>query len=182
MDSRVNYLSELIYKEINNVDLVAKGQRAIKVSGFIIFIFWCVGISFFIFTSSYMNKNQLEYVILMCFGGVFIIAGLIIPLLWIISINLKIKKYYLNVFNQQKNKLFKLSLHVFHDIKIFEKQDNTLEIEKDNRKYHLQTNKLLLSTKFKLSKGKSYYLTISKFISDQIAEYIITEIENLWKK
>lgn len=181
MDYKIDTLSKLIYQEIINKDLIAKGQRSIKVSGFIAFIMWFVAIVFFIFTTTYIH-DHITKIILLCCGGLFILLGLLIPLIWITKINFSIKKYYLNIFQEKKIVLFKLSINIFNDIKMFENDDGSISIEKGNNNYLLSNiNNLSLSTKFNLSKGKSYYLIISQSISEQIAEFIINKLENVWK-
>jgi hypothetical protein len=116
----------------------------------------------------------------MLLGGAVILISLVIPIIWITITNLKFKKYYLNVFKEKKVELFKLSNSVFLDIKVFQNIDGSISVEKNDKIYKLSlSDEVPLKIKFKVPKGKSYYLIISKTISNQIAQFIFEKIEDI---
>ena len=183
MDLRVEQLSNLIFEETNNPKLVTTCQRAIKISSFILCGFWFIAIAVFIFAQTYVKDDYQTYVILMSIGGLLLFLGLVCSLVWIVINNINVKRYYLKIYEQKTNDLYKLGSLVFKDIKVFPGINNQLRIEKDNQIYHLDLyKKIKLKTKLIVPQYKTYYFAISKLICEQIARHIIVTIETFWEK
>lgn len=182
MNSQIQQLSLIINKNIFNRNLEERSRRSINISGLIIFIFWITAVVIFIIATTYVH-NETLLIALFSIGSFFVILGFIIPLIWIMVINLKIKKYYVNIFNERKLELFKLLTCVFEQAKIYEDKNKKIFIEQNGRQHEiLLGNNLILDMKFRLARGKTYHALISENISIQIAQYLIEQVNKLWEK